>query len=124
MATRREFGSEISRNPAVEMSTPDRVAFAGGRVDERISAVLGALAAVGMVTVTDLPVVAGEQAGTLRQVAVSQVGEVSLVAGDEPSTQARAIFDALSGAYALDALSVDGADLVLRFAPPFQTPPE
>ncbi|MET0812641.1 MAG: hypothetical protein ABWY03_06275, partial [Microbacterium sp.] len=122
--TRREFGAQIARNPAVEMSTPHRVAFAGGRVDERISAVLGALAAVGVVTVTDLPVIAGEESGTRRQVALSQVGDVSLVEGDEPSAQARAIFDALSGDYALDALAVDGADLVLRFAPPTDTPPE
>lgn len=123
-ATRREFGAEISRNPGVELSTPDRVTLASGLVDERISAVLGALAAVGVVTVTDLPVIAGEEGRTLRQVSLSGVGDVPLVSGAEPSEQARAIFDALSGDYALDALSVDGADLVLRFPLPSETSPE
>ncbi|GAA1914094.1 hypothetical protein GCM10009775_03430 [Microbacterium aoyamense] len=124
IAMRREFGAEISRNPAVEMSTPDRVAFASGRVDARISAVLGALAGVGIVTVTDLPVVPGEEAGTIRQIALGRVGDVPLVDGDEPSGQARSIFDSLSGDYAVDALTVSGTDLVLRFALASETPPD
>ncbi|MET0734724.1 MAG: hypothetical protein ABWY55_03640 [Microbacterium sp.] len=117
---RTQFGAELAQNPAIEMSTPDRVRFAGGRVDERISAVIGTIAAEGAVVVAGLPAVPGERGLVFRQIAVTSIGGIPLVQDAQATPQARALFDGLGGAFAPDTLTVDGDDLVVRF--PLATP--
>lgn len=114
-AQRREFGAELSRNPSVVMSTPDRVAFAGGDVDPRVSVVLGALAGGGQVAVSGLPVIVGEEGVPHRQVALTSLGGEPLVVDGEASAEAVGLFEGLGGTYALKSMTVDGTALVLTF---------
>lgn len=114
-ATRSEFGSQLAQNATVRMTDADRAALAAGTVDERISAVLGTLAAAGDVEVAGFPVIPGEADRPLRQVAITAIDGVGLVASGQITPETSALLAGLRGEYAPQSISVDGAGVVLRY---------
>ncbi|WP_170285553.1 hypothetical protein [Microbacterium rhizomatis] len=114
--TRAEFGAQLAENASVRLSVADRSQLAAGRVDTRIVAVLGTLAAASDVAVTSFPVIAGEEDQPFRQVAISEVGDVALVKDGAVTPDASALLSGLRGTYAPQDITIDGASVVLRYA--------
>lgn len=115
-ATRRTTaGAELAENPAVRLSTGDRALVAAGRVDERILTVLGALAAGGDVTVAAFPVIDGEQAGPIRQVAIADIGGNALASGDQLTGAAVTLLPGLRGRFHPAASEANASNLVLTY---------
>ena len=112
---RIQFGSELAQNPAVVMSEADRALLVAGRVDPRIAAVLGALAAQGEVVVAGFPVLQGEREMPIRQLALTSIGGVALAADAAPTPAASVLLDGLSGPFVPDDVSARADTLVLRF---------
>lgn len=112
---RAALGSELATNPEVQLSTADRDRLTAGQVDERIIAVLATLAGAGSVSVTGFPIVAGEDGGTFRQLALSAIAGSPTVVDGRLSADAEALVDSLTGVYAPASVEIDGDDVILRY---------
>jgi hypothetical protein len=120
-STRSDYGAALATNPALLMSDADRALISAGQVDDRIDIVLAGLASQGEVTVAGFPVIDGEQAESLRQVALTELAGIPLVDGDRPTPEADALIDGLQGRYAPDEVIVDAGRLILRYPVPIDS---
>jgi len=114
-ASRAALGTQLVTNPQVTLEDVDRDRLTAGQVDARITAVLGALAGSGSVTVSGFPIVDGEDDRPFRQVAISSIGGLPTVADGSLSDDARALVDTLSGTYEPSRIEIEGDSIVLRY---------
>jgi hypothetical protein len=114
-ASRAALGTQLVTNPQVSLEDADRDRLTAGQVDSRITAVIGALAGSGSVTVSGFPIIDGEDDRPFRQVAISAIGGVPAVAAGRLSPDARALVDGLTGTYEPSRIDIDGDSIVLRY---------
>jgi len=109
-ANRIAAGEQLSANPALQLSAPDRDLLTGGRVDLRIELALGTQLASGAISVTGFPLLAGEDEQTRRQVNIAELNGEPAVVNGELSATAQQFVAGLGGQYApQEAAAVEGA---------------
>ncbi|MDN3494780.1 glycosyltransferase family 39 protein [Planococcus sp. APC 4015] len=117
------LGGQLAQNPLVGLTDADRSLLTDGRVDARVTALLGALAGGGEVSVAGFPEIDGEDAGARRQVSITALPGGPAVIDGAPSAEAASLVDGLEGSYAPALIEVDGDALVLRYPISFQSLP-
>lgn len=120
-AERVAYGSELARNPALQISDANRALLTDGRVDPRVVVLLATLIADGGITVSDFPAVAGEQTGPLRQVSITKLGGERVAFDGELARDTRTVFENLTGPYAPDDVRVTDGAVTLEY--PFTLDP-
>jgi 4-amino-4-deoxy-L-arabinose transferase-like glycosyltransferase len=109
VARQADLGAQLAQNPAVQLSDAARQKLADGLVDERIIAMLGALAVDRSVSVDGFPIVEGEQDGIARQVEISGIDGAP--PGDLSATLA-----ALGPSYVPEEVTDDADHALLTYA--------
>jgi 4-amino-4-deoxy-L-arabinose transferase-like glycosyltransferase len=115
VAQRARLGAELATNPEITLDDADRDRLVAGQVDERIIAVLAAVAGAGSVTVAGFPMVTGEGDESFRQLAISSIGGSPVADDGRVTAEGRAFLDSLTGAYEPADVAVSGDTVVLRY---------
>lgn len=120
-AARQAAGAQLAQNPQLDLAGPARDLVSGGRLDGRAMSTLSvAAAAVGPLTVSDVPPVPGEDDTVLprRQVLITAAGGVSLAA--DPATARRVAdrFDTQGGSFAPASTRMTPGGLLVTWSLP------
>lgn len=116
LAQRTALGSEIADNPMLRVDAADIARLRSGRVDPRIPLLIGQLAANGVVSVSRLPVVAGEAGLPIREVVLASVNGQQLTSNGTLTAAGRSIVNSLAGSFAAQSGTAASDGLLITFS--------
>jgi 4-amino-4-deoxy-L-arabinose transferase-like glycosyltransferase len=112
---RAALGAEIDANPLVIATSAATTRLRAGDVDPRIPLLVAQLATSATVTVSRLPVVAGESGHPIREVVISRVGGNALTSNGHLTPTGRAVAASLKNPYSAQSISAAPDGLLIEF---------
>lgn len=115
-AARIAAGPTLAANPGLRLTPAAEAALTGGEVDARLMILLASLAGGHVLSVTDFPVVPGED-GVVPARTVSIDGVDDQPVGGTATTDLQAELDNQVGSFRAGKVTLDGGALVVQFPP-------